>query len=360
TVLSLSTNNSEALNGLGLARAARNRYDDAAKFFAAAIQAQPDFAPARLNLAIVDEEHLGDDKAALQNYIGYLSLPNPENRDAVNARIAALESPGKVAMVNPQPPKETETVSEPAPNPQPVVNSRPTQTTRPQMTRTNPSPQIIRIQPEPAIISSPRNAELSRNYNNGGVTPLITNPAPKPKLIQPAPPVFPRYLYLSPRKPKTGDHKSAIAAFTQAHQFEVSQDWADAANAYEKAAALDPAWFEAQYNFGVLAYRQRNYNRALAADEMALAIQPDSVAARYNFALALKAAGYATDAVIELKKIIAKDSSNVEAHLALGNLYAQQLRDAAQAREHYLKVLALDPRNPSASEIQFWLAANPQ
>ena len=37
---------------------------------------------------------------------------------------------------------------------------------------------------------------------------------------------------------------------------------------------------------------------------MALAIQPDSADARYNFALALKAAGYAVDAVNELKKIL--------------------------------------------------------
>jgi Flp pilus assembly protein TadD len=45
-------------------------------------------------------------------------------------------------------------------------------------------------------------------------------------------------------------------------------------------------------------------------------------------------------------------------HLALGNIYAQQLHDPAQARAHYLKVLQLDPRNPQATDIQFWLSAN--
>jgi len=31
----------------------------------------------------------------------------------------------------------------------------------------------------------------------------------------------------------------------------------------------------------------------------------------------------------------------------------------AKARQHYLKVLDLDPRNPQATDIRFWLLANP-
>ena len=128
--------------------------------------------------------------------------------------------------------------------------------------------------------------------------------APKPvKIVQPAPPVFPRYLYLSPRKPQAGDRRTASGAFTRAREFEQDSRWLDAMQSYRQATELDPGWFEAQYNYGVIAFRLRNFNQSLAAYEMALAIQPDSVDARYNFALALKAAGYVTDAVNELKKI---------------------------------------------------------
>jgi Flp pilus assembly protein TadD len=63
--------------------------------------------------------------------------------------------------------------------------------------------------------------------------------------------------------------------------------------------------------------------------------------------------------VNELKKIVAANAGEMRAHLALGNLYAQQLRDPARARTHYLKVLELDPRNPQATDIRFWLASNP-
>jgi len=184
--------------------------------------------------------------------------------------------------------------------------------------------------------------------------------APKPvKIVQPAPPKFPRYLYLSPRKPKAGDRRTASGVFTRAREFEQNSRWLDALQSYRQATELDPGWFEAQYNYGVIAFRLRNFNQSLAAYEMALAIQPDSVDARYNFALTLKAAGYVTDAVNELKKILAANPDEVRVHLALGYLYAQQLYDPALARQHYLKVLALDPRNPQAPDIQFWLSSNP-
>jgi tetratricopeptide (TPR) repeat protein len=178
-------------------------------------------------------------------------------------------------------------------------------------------------------------------------------------IVQPAPPTFPRYLYLSPRKPNPGDRVAASGAFTGARQFEQDARWPEAMQWYRVATQSDPSWFEAQYNYGVLAYRLKNYGASLAAYEMALAIQPDSLDARYNFALALKAAGYAPDAVNEMEKVAAANPGEVRAHLALGNLYAQQLHNIAQARAHYLKVLELDPHNTQANDIRFWLSANP-
>jgi Tfp pilus assembly protein PilF len=66
------------------------------------------------------------------------------------------------------------------------------------------------------------------------------------------------------------------------------------------------------------------------------------------------------DAAEQLKIILAADDKEVRAHLALANLSAQSLRDHAQAREHYQKVLALDPTNAQAQDIRYWLSANPK
>jgi tetratricopeptide (TPR) repeat protein len=170
---------------------------------------------------------------------------------------------------------------------------------------------------------------------------------------------FRRYFYLSPNQPAAGDRRAASEAFSQARTAEQEQRWTTALQGYRQAAALDPSWFEAQYNAGVIAQRLQNYSTALASYELALALKPDSVDARYNFALALRAAGYAPDAANELKKILAASPDEVRAHLALANLCAQELHDPAQARVHYQRVLALDPSNVRAADIRFWLVANP-
>jgi tetratricopeptide (TPR) repeat protein len=411
TVLYLNPNNAEALNGFGLTHIERGRTREAAQFFAAAAREKPDYGPALLNLATVAQQYLHDNTLALQNYRAFLALtPRPANWDAVNDIANNLEQPAAVAVANPLPaggavhaavPPRTQAVARASSNP-------------PRGTAT-PAPGV-KIQPEPAVVGMPlatappepatgKTGVMSRlnplnwfhssapeKYSENRVTPLpppasdnnrasstplppaktgptvqtaaTSAPAPvvvpKPvKIVQPAPPAFPRYLYLSPRKSQAGDRRTASGAFTRAREFEQNSRWLDVLQSYRQAAELDPSWFEAQYNYGVVAYRLRNYNQSLAAYEMALAIQPDSVDARYNFALALKAAGYVTDAVNELEKIVASNPNEVRAHLALGNLYAQQLHDPVRARRHYLKVLAVNPANPQAGDIQFWLSSNP-
>ncbi len=93
--------------------------------------------------------------------------------------------------------------------------------------------------------------------------------------------------------------------------------------------------------------------------EYALAINPVSVKARFNLALALQKASYPGDAAAELEKLLADNPSEARAHVALANLYAQQLGQPARAREHYLRLLELDPQHPQATAIRYWLEANP-
>jgi tetratricopeptide (TPR) repeat protein len=342
--------------------------------------------------------------------------PNPsvvETAPPPAASVIKTQEPPVVhAVTSPKAPMPVKTYSSPPPPPHPsypemtslVVKVQP----EPAIVAT-PAPQGSTVQPladAPPITAPAKKTSVwqklnpvhwfgssptpEKKYNENGVTPLPSpdatgsriesipllpaNAAPpvtvppvtvppaeiKPaKIVPPAPPAFPHYFYLSPRKPDSGDRRSASGAFTKAREFEQDSKWLDAMQSYQQAAEMDPGWFEAQYNFGVLAYRLQDYRLSLAAYETALGIQPDSVNARYNFALALKAAGYVPDAVKELKKIISANPSEARAHLVLGNLFAQQLRDPAQARTHYLKVLELDPHNPQATDIRFWLASNP-
>ncbi len=137
TVYHMDTNNAEALNGFGLASIQRGRPRDAAKFFTAAVQAHPDFAPAILNLATVNKEYLHDNQAALENYRAYLALtPRPANWDEVNIIVNNLEQasivpiPGTPTSAPPATVAKTAvpapvTVAESKPPPKPELKPEP-------------------------------------------------------------------------------------------------------------------------------------------------------------------------------------------------------------------------------------------
>lgn len=411
SALAIDPNDAEALNGLGLAQMQRGRPREAAQYFAAAKKVQPDYAPALLNLATVMRQYLHDDALALQNYRAYLALtprradweqvnaiandldqqvngtanPSRSNRPAVSAapQLAERRTP-PVARTRTTPRPNTYSSPESTPseiaeteNPStPAASSSVTAETAPRqanekpggLRQFNPLNWFRSVSPEPKVAQlSPANANSNQAQPapEPGTNPMASAPPAHPQtakpfhLVQPAPPSFPRYLYLSPAKPVPGDRRAAGRAFAQARQFEQDQQYQAALDGYREAAQLDPSWFEAQYNCGVMAYHLKDFDQSLRAYEMALALQPGSVDARYNFALALRAAGYVPDAGNELKKILAAHPDDVRAHLALGNLYAQQLYDVPQARAQYLEVLRLDPRNAQAADIQFWLSSNP-
>ena len=147
-----------------------------------------------------------------------------------------------------------------------------------------------------------------------------------------------------------------LAKGVQAHQ---ERRLLDAIKAYREAVRLDPSYFEAHYNLGLAAYEAKNLPQALASLEEAVSIDPASAHARYQFGVALQQANYPEDAALEWQKLLSDHPDETRAHFALANLCAQQLNQKDLARQHYRKVLELDPRHAQALHIRYWLAANP-
>jgi tetratricopeptide (TPR) repeat protein len=214
----------------------------------------------------------------------------------------------------------------------------------------------------PATASAPLNVARGASVASATMpgaelsVPSVVTPSP---LTSGVPQSFPRYTYISPASLTAGNRSEAERAFAQGTQMQRAKKWAGAVSSYRQATQLDPSYFEAQYNLGLAAFEARNFRLALVACENALAIRSDSVDARYNFALVLKAANYPLDAAAELERILAANPNETRVHLTLGNLYAQQLQDPAKARVHYLKVLELEPQHSQATSIRYWLVANP-
>lgn len=208
-----------------------------------------------------------------------------------------------------------------------------------------------------------------REKERGPTTPL-PKPAgevkPLPSVASAAtaaPPVataasFTRYKYVAPVVAQTGDLAAAQTPFQEGVRMHQANRLKDAIASYRKAVALAPGFYDAWYNLGVAAALTGDNATALDAYEQALALKPAEVNARFNLALALNAAGYPLDAMDELETVLNASPGFAEAHLTLGGIYADQMKDTAKARSHYQKFLELSPRHPSAVEVRRWLAAN--
>jgi len=201
------------------------------------------------------------------------------------------------------------------------------------------------------------NTAVEPEIRSASPTNLAAAPSPAPPVTPP--PTYPRYRYASPQLPKAGNRREAERHFARGVASQKAMQYNQALGYYQQAVEADPAYFDAYYNLGLAAYDSGRWKQSLAAYEVALALKSESIDTRYNFALALKQGGYPLDAVEELKQILKGAPSETRAHLSLANLYAQQLNQPRLARQHYLKVLELEPAHPKGSEIRYWLAANP-
>jgi len=104
-----------------------------------------------------------------------------------------------------------------------------------------------------------------------------------------------------------------------------------------------------------------NLPLALSAYEGALAVTPDSLDARYNFGLALKQGNYVLDSGCGIGASPASVSQTKAAPTLCSVMFIRSnLGDRAKARQHYLKVLETDPRNPQAGTIRYWLTEKPR
>ena len=338
--LRFTPRNPEALNGLGLARMQRGRAAEAAQFFASALEQQPRYRPALLNLAIVSQQYLRDRQSALQKYREYLALkPPPTNAAAIAAIVRQLELELKplagqaVTNVAAQPNLSANPVKPPATNATRMATAP----------KSAPSANAEVVKP-PAQPSVKRAEDLST-----AAAPAPSSPKGPPR----------RYAYQSPAQPAPGNRPEAELSFAQAEHAYQAHRLPEAIQAYRLAVRQDPTFFKAHYNLGRVAAEAGDLSLALTSYEEALAIEPSSLDARYNFALVLRQANYLTDAVNELEKMLAADPNETRAHLALANIFAQQLRQPAKARQHYLKALELEPQHPQAAAIRLWLATNP-
>src|ERR1051326_509526 len=360
--LRLSPQNAAALNGLGWIRAHQHaRASEAPGYFRAALKAQTNYPPALLNWAIVAQQSQ-DKRFALQKYREYISLkPPPENVQSVKAIASELEQ-----ELNPSPAinRTVQLATNPAP---------------PRLTPTNPArPAAIQKSEPPTTSAKNAATPLQKTATNNTKPPPAATPPlsadadvvklPPEPIVKPARDVSalstPGPPAPNPPTPDTASESSANHAqaerlFAEGRRAQQAHRLLDAINSYRAATEQDPSYFDAFYNWALATSEAGDLPGTIAAYESALAIRPDSLDARYNLAWTLKQNNDFARAAEQLERVLQKYPNDTRSHLALANLYAQQLHEPAKARPHYVKVLEIDPHNPQAGTIRFWLTSNP-
>ncbi len=405
----------EAANAIGIMELQRRNGGmeaarAAAVAFQTALQRDPLYGPALLNLAIMYQQYFNQPAKALQRYRQYIALqPLPPHAKEVAKLVAQLDLDTRITIgqdtgehpapsprvilipSNPAPaaPKAapaappTSKVSKPAPAPGPVSESQiasvPEQTPVPPPTPPPKSTAPPQVSPSPAETPYSVNTETS---NKALAAPEIVAPPPASpqrktflQQINPAhwfssgektsgksPPVqkSARFKYPPRVTPIPGDRREAERLAGLGAQARQEGHLEEALRDYQEATAADPSYFDAGLALGLTAIDAGDDDTALDALYRALALEENSTDARYAFAWTLQKRGFYLDAARELEKLLAAHPQEARGHLLLGNLDAEKLGKPKQARQHYAKVLELDPNNSQAPSIRAWIQATPR
>ncbi len=116
---------------------------------------------------------------------------------------------------------------------------------------------------------------------------------------------------------------------------------AEAREAYERAAALDPAHADARVNLGRLLHEQGDAAGAEVQYRAALAARRDDATAAFNLGVALEDLGRDRDALGAYERALEIDPSDADAHFNAASL-CERLREPAAALEHWKRYRALN------------------
>ncbi len=111
---------------------------------------------------------------------------------------------------------------------------------------------------------------------------------------------------------------------------------------YEKVIKLNPNFFEAYYNLGVLYEKQEEKAKALRHYLKAIELNPSFSEVHCNLGNLYEEWEITKEAEKHYLKVAELNPNCFEVHCNLGNLYSEQGRNK-EAEEHYLKTIELNP-----------------
>lgn len=117
---------------------------------------------------------------------------------------------------------------------------------------------------------------------------------------------------------------------------------------YHSAIRLNPRFFEAYGNLGTVLQNQGKLDEAIASYQTGLRIQPQDARGHFNLGTALRDKGLLTEAIASYEQAIALFPNYTDAYNNLGETCRDQ-GDMTTAVRHYQQALTLNPAHPGAN-----------
>lgn len=350
----------QALTMLGVCRLKTGKTDAASRRFNEALKLDPNYTPARYNLALLHLEHGQFESAAtlLRQVLqkpgapadagAYLAIAC-NNLAVTAARQRDFQRADKLlreaAAADPKSAETTRNIAALKTRAEPLKPIAAATATVTVVAPTNVAPKPVAVATQ--VVATAKT-----------VTPA---PAPIAKSALPTPlpqPGVKRRASLAPRALTSGNHAQALLHFNEAVSLQQRGILTGVVALYEKAIAADPSFAAVYYNLAN-AYRDlREPSRALDNYELALMADPKFADARRNYAILLQQQGYIADALDQYETILQKNPNDAAVHVTVAGLYAADRSTVAKAREHYEAYLKLVPSAPRAADIRRWLDQN--
>jgi tetratricopeptide (TPR) repeat protein len=149
---------------------------------------------------------------------------------------------------------------------------------------------------------------------------------------------------------------SAIEETKQGLEYYKERNWAKAKAFFEKAIASDDSYYVAHYNLGLTHMVRREWGAAIKSLRTSIAINPAKPEPRYMLARASFESGSAGNAIGELDSLLEIYPDFAKAHFLLGFIYSQDETRTESTRKSYRRYLALQKDGANSEIARKWLA----
>ncbi len=119
----------------------------------------------------------------------------------------------------------------------------------------------------------------------------------------------------------------------------------EAIRAHVEALALEPQNVEFMNSLGAARIAQGDYRAAIADLSRAEAANPNHAGVQTNLGIACFSLSRTQEALDHYQRAVALDPKQPNAYVLIGQVYQEQLKDLAKAREYYEKALVLSPQD---------------